>query len=421
MAVEHVCVIGLGYVGLPTAAVLASRGIRVTGVDVNPRTVDSINAGKPHIIEPDLDMVVHGAVSSGQLTARTEPVSADAFIIAVPTPFTDDRQPDLSFLQAATQAIAGVLKKGDLVVVESTVPVGATRQVGAWLAEARSDLDFPDPDNPDAAHDICIAHSPERVLPGRVLLELVRNDRVIGGLGDDCAACTKALYATVVEGEMHLTTAATAELVKLSENAYRDVNIAFANELANVAEPLGIDVNDVVRLANYHPRVQILNPGPGVGGHCIAVDPWFIVASAPERTPLIQAARAVNDGRPATIAEQIAALPSVGTGGAVACLGLSYKADIDDLRESPSIHVVQELRKRVGNPIHVVEPHIDALPRQLDGLADTCLSSLSDALAAADAVILLTDHKVFTALTLAELNGKDVVDTRGVWKFRKPN
>lgn len=416
MAFNHVCVIGLGYVGLPTAAVLASRGIRVTGVDVNPRTVESINAGKPHIIEPDLDMVVHGAVSNGQLQARTEPVEAEAFIIAVPTPFTDDHKPDLSYLRAATSAIAPVLKKGDLVVVESTVPVGATHQVGLWLTELRNDLVFPDPAAPDTPHDVCIAHSPERVLPGRVLLELVRNDRVIGGLGHDCAKFTKTLYSAVVEGDMHLTTAATAELVKLSENAYRDVNIAFANELANVAEPLGIEVRDVIRLANYHPRVKILNPGPGVGGHCIAVDPWFIAATAPDRTPLIQAARRVNDGRPAAIAEQTAALPSVQSGAAIACLGLSYKADIDDLRESPSVHVVEEIRKRISNTILVVEPHVDTLPDPLATLADVSLSTLDEALAKAGAVVLLTDHKVFLEITGGQLAGMDIIDTRGAWK-----
>ncbi|WNK01210.1 UDP-N-acetyl-D-mannosamine dehydrogenase [Thalassospiraceae bacterium LMO-JJ14] len=415
MAVEHVCVIGLGYVGLPTAAVLASRGIRVTGVDVNPKTVGSINAGKPHIIEPDLDMVVHGAVSKGQLTARTEPVEADAFIIAVPTPFADGHKPDLSYLQSATEAIAPGLKKDDLVVVESTVPVGATLQVRNWLAGLRSDLSFPDPDRPDDAHDVCIAHSPERVLPGRVLLELVRNDRVIGGLGHDCAACTKALYSIAVEGEMHLTTAATAELVKLSENAYRDVNIAFANELANVAGPLGINVREVVKLANYHPRVNILNPGPGVGGHCIAVDPWFIASTAPDRTPLIQTARRVNDARPAAIAEQISALASVQGGATIACFGLSYKADIDDLRESPSIHVVEELRKRLANPILVIEPHIEALPESLAGLPAVSISSIEAALKTAACLVLLTDHRAFSAVRDEDLSGKDVIDTRGFW------
>ena len=415
MAYDHVCVVGLGYVGLPTAAVLASRGIRVTGVDVNPRTVESINAGQPHIIEPDLDMVVHGAVSKGQLSARTEPVEADAFIIAVPTPFDDDRKPDLSYLEAATHAIASVLKKGDLVVVESTVPVGATQQVALWLAADRPDLQMPDLKMPDAAHDICIAHSPERVLPGRVLLELVRNDRVIGGLADDCAARTATLYSAVVEGEMHLTTAPTAELVKLSENAFRDVNIAFANELANVAEPLDIDVRDVVRLANHHPRVNILSPGPGVGGHCIAVDPWFIAATAPDRTPLIQTARNVNDARPGVIAKQIAALPSVKSGAAIACLGLSYKADIDDLRESPSIHVVIALRKLVDNPIIVVEPHIDTLPTTLSALKGICLMAFDEAITDAGAIALLTDHKAFTRDNSDALNGKDILDTRGAW------
>jgi len=417
MVYDHVCVVGLGYVGLPTAAVLASRGIRVTGVDVNPKTVASINAGQPHIIETDLDMVVHGAVSKGQLSARIDSVEADAFIIAVPTPFDENHKPDLSYLEAATHAIAPVLKKGDLVVVESTVPIGATQQVASWLAADRPDLKMPELSNPTAAHDICIAHSPERVLPGRVLLELVNNDRVIGGLGDDCAERTASLYAVVVEGEMHLTTAPTAELVKLAENAYRDVNIAFANELANVADPLGINVRDVVRLANHHPRVNILSPGPGVGGHCIAVDPWFIAATAPELTPLIQTARHVNDGRPAVIAKQIASLTSVKNGAPIACLGLSYKADIDDLRESPSIHVVTELRNLVDNPIIVVEPHTEVLPKSLAALADTRLMPFDEAVAEAGAIVLLTDHKAFSIGNGEALKGKDVLNTRGAWSI----
>jgi len=417
MVYDHVCVVGLGYVGLPTAAVLASRGIRVTGVDVNPKTVASINAGQPHIIETDLDMVVHGAVSKGQLSARIDSVEADAFIIAVPTPFDENHKPDLSYLEAATHAIAPVLKKGDLVVVESTVPIGATQQVASWLAADRPDLKMPELSNPTAAHDICIAHSPERVLPGRVLLELVNNDRVIGGLGDDCAERTASLYAVVVEGEMHLTTAPTAELVKLAENAYRDVNIAFANELANVADPLGINVRDVVRLANHHPRVNILSPGPGVGGHCIAVDPWFIAATAPERTPLIQTARHVNDGRPAVIAKQIASLTSVKNGAPIACLGLSYKADIDDLRESPSIHVVTELRNLVDNLIIVVEPHTEVLPKSLAALADTRLMPFDEAVAEAGAIVLLTDHKAFSIGNGEALKGKDVLNTRGAWSI----
>lgn len=417
MPVKHVCLIGLGYVGLPTAAVLASRGVRVTGVDINPATVESINAGRPHIIEPDLDMVVHGAVSAGKLTATTTPVEADAFIIAVPTPFDDDRQPDLSYLRAAATSIAPVLKVGDLVVIESTVPVGATAEVGRWLQAARPDLKMPDPEHPESQHDVCISHSPERVLPGRVLLELVRNDRVIGGLGDDCAQHTASLYGTVVEGEMHLTTAPTAELVKLSENAFRDVNIAFANELANVAGPLNIDVGEVVRLANHHPRVNILKPGPGVGGHCIAVDPWFIVASAPDRTPLIRTARNVNDGRPTVIASEVAALGQVQAGATVACLGLSYKADIDDLRESPSIHAVIALRQLIDNEILIVEPHTASLPAALVNLDNVRLVPFEDALSAAGAVVLLTDHKLFTQANPSLFEGKDILDSRGALKL----
>ena len=415
MAVDHVCVVGLGYVGLPTAAVLASRGIQVTGVDTNPTTVETINNGKPHIVEPDLDMVVYGAVSAGKLTASASAVPADAFILAVPTPFDADRKPDLQHLQAATHAIADILKVGDLVIVESTVPVGATAQVGAWLAEARPDLKIPVSDDPSAEHDICISHSPERVLPGQVLLELVRNDRVIGGLGHDCAQKTADLYRAFVEGEMHLTDAKTAELVKLSENAYRDVNIAFANELANVAEPLGINVREVIELANRHPRVNVLNPGPGVGGHCIAVDPWFIVATDPENTPLIRTAREVNDGRPATIAIQIANTDGAKAGGVIACLGLSYKADIDDLRESPSIEVIKQVRQLIKNQILVVEPNVDELPASLQDIDGIKLVSLDQCLEEAAVLVLLTDHRVFKSIPTDILEAKDTIDTRGVW------
>ena len=415
MAFEHVCVVGLGYVGLPTAAVLASRGIKVTGVDTNPSTVETINNGKPHIVEPDLDMIVHGAVSTGKLSASAEPTSADAFILAVPTPFDADHKPDLKHLRAATQAIAGFLKAGDLVVVESTVPVGATAQVSTWLAEARPDLTMPSDNTPSADHDIFISHSPERVLPGQVLLELVRNDRVIGGLGRNCAQKTADLYGTFVEGEMHLTDAKTAELVKLSENAYRDVNIAFANELANVAEPLGINAREVIALANRHPRVNVLSPGPGVGGHCIAVDPWFIVATDPENTPLIKTARNVNDGRPKTIADQIVELPNAKNGGVIACLGLSYKADIDDLRESPSISVIENLRQLVNNDILIVEPNISKLPSSLAALSNVSLVSLDQGLETASVVVLLTDHRVFSSVSEKILETKEVLDTRGIW------
>ena len=291
-AFNKICVIGLGYVGLPTAAVFASRGVEVLGVDINDHAVELINDGKVHIVEPDLDILVKGAVAAGKLSAQTTPEPADAFIIAVPTPFKENKKPDLKFVKAAVESLAPVLKKGDLVVIESTCPVGTTDSASHWISESRPDLSFPHAAGDSA--DINVAHSPERVLPGRVLIELVRNDRVVGGVSHACAIRTQQLYRIAVEGECLLTTARTAELVKLSENAYRDVNIAFANELSLVCDELDIDAWEAIRLANHHPRVNILTPGPGVGGHCIAVDPWFIVNSAPEQTPLIKAARLVK-------------------------------------------------------------------------------------------------------------------------------
>jgi len=325
---SSVCVIGLGYVGLPTAAVLASRGLNVLGVDIDERAVALINEGKVHIIEPDLDILVNGAVATGKLRASTAPEPADAFIIAVPTPFTDGRVPDLSFIEAAVDSLAQVLKAGDLIIIESTSPVGTTEMVSEKLAAAHSDLAFPHAAGDDA--DIQIAHSPERVLPGKVLMELVRNDRVIGGISQRCAERAVQLYKVAVDGQCLTTTARTAELVKLTENAYRDVNIAFANEISLVCDELDIDVWETLELANHHPRVNILNPGPGVGGHCIAVDPWFIVHSAPDATPLIRSARQVNDGKPAAIADKIVAAAETFSQPVIAFLGLAYKANIDD-------------------------------------------------------------------------------------------
>ncbi len=415
---RSVCVIGLGYVGLPTAAVFASRGLDVLGVDIDAETVAVVNAGKVPIVEPELDTLVSGAVAKGSLRAAVAPSGADAFIIAVPTPFKDGHKPDLSYVEAATRALAPHLAAGNLVVVESTVPVGTTESVSRWLAEARPDLSFPHDAGETA--DVFVAHSPERVLPGRVLIELVANDRVIGGITARCAERARALYAVAVQGELHRTTARTAELVKLAENAYRDVNIAFANELSLVSDKLGVDVWEAVTLANRHPRVQILNPGPGVGGHCIAVDPWFIVDSAPEETRLIQTARAINDAKPAHIARQVVAgLKERGSSpdtAVVACLGLAYKADIDDLRQSPSVDAVRELAALgVGNLL-VVEPHVDVLPAALAAMAGVTLVDLDAAIEAADAVVLLTDHQPFRRLAPERLNGKVVFDTRGAWR-----
>lgn len=409
---NKVSVIGLGYVGLPTAAIIASRGINVTGVDVNSQTVETINKGEIHIVEPDLDILVRSAVTSGNLRATTTPEPADAFIIAVPTPFKEGNKPDLTFLQHASDALAPVLKKGDLVILESTSPVGTTQQISTWLSAARPDLSFPSPDNTDP--DICVAHSPERVLPGRVLIELVNNDRVIGGLSNICSKRAKDLYSLFVNGTCHLTNARTAELVKLAENAYRDTNIAFANEMSLVCDKLDVDVWNMIDLANLHPRVEILKPGPGVGGHCIAVDPWFIVDSAPAQTPLIQATRKVNDGKPNWVIDQ--ALNAAQKGSAIACLGLAYKADIDDLRESPAMDIVGSLAARHDGPILVAEPNISELPTTLAARENITLTTFENAVQQASTVVVLTDHREFKEVDPSLLEGKKIIDTRGIWR-----
>ncbi len=412
---EKVSVIGLGYVGLPTAAIIANRGINVTGIDVNSQTVETINKGEIHIVEPDLDILVRSAVASGHFRAATSPEPADAFIIAVPTPFKENNKPDLTYLEQACTALAPVLKKGDLVVLESTSPVGTTKQIASWLAAARPDLSFPNIDNAkDGDPDICVAHSPERVLPGRVLIELVDNDRVIGGLSEICSHRARDLYALFVNGTCHLTNAHTAELVKLAENAYRDTNIAFANEMSLVCDKLDVDVWSMIELANLHPRVEILKPGPGVGGHCIAVDPWFIVDSAPEQTPLIQASRKVNDGKPNWVIEQ--ALNATKPGSAIACLGLAYKADIDDLRESPAMEIVEKLATRHNGDILIVEPNISKLPSPLKNQKNTKYCNYNQAVQQADTVIILTDHREFKEADLTLLTGKRIIDTRGIWR-----
>ena len=411
---EKICVVGLGYVGLPTAAMIAGRGVQVIGVDINTDSVETINRGRIHIVEPGLEDLVNGAVTSGNLKAALAPEAADAFIIAVPTPFTDGHKPDLSHLRAAANALARVLKEGDLIVIESTSPVGTTRAFSQWLASHRPDLTFPH-DSGEKAR-VAVAHSPERVLPGNVLRELARNDRVVGGLSPRCSARAVELYQIFVEGECLITDAATAELVKLAENSYRDVNIAFANELSRVAGRLGVDVWDVVELANRHPRVDILKPGPGVGGHCIAVDPWFIVDSAPDETDLIRAARRVNDAKPAYIARLVLDAAQGRDRPAVACLGLSYKAETDDLRQSPAVEIVRLLADGLKGDILVVEPHVNAIPESLEGLAGVRLVDLEEAISKAQIVVLLTDHAAFSSMDKSMLQGKAVIDTRGAWR-----
>jgi UDP-N-acetyl-D-mannosaminuronic acid dehydrogenase len=413
-ATKRICVLGLGYVGLPVAGALASRGFEVIGVDVAPRIVDIINTGKIHIVEPDLDMVVQAAVSAGKLRATLQAELADVFIIAVPTPFKDNHNPDVSYVRAATAAIAPLLRKGNLVILESTSPVGTTEQICAWIGAARADLVMPEADREDA--DIRIAHCPERVLPGSVLRELVDNDRIIGGISPSCAEFAASLYRSFVRGDIHLTNARTAELAKLVENAYRDVNIAFANELSNVCDKLDVNVWDLIALANKHPRVNILSPGPGVGGHCIAVDPWFIVAAAPQSTPVIRAARGVNDGKPDRVFEKVKSAADRLRSPVIACLGLSYKADIDDLRESPALHIVERLAAEKIGELLVVEPNVKQLPPSLKGAAGVRLVELREALSAADIVVLLVDHRQFKRVDRDLLKPKITIDTRGIWR-----
>lgn len=414
-----VSIIGLGYIGLPTAAVFASRKVKVIGVDVNQHAVDTINRGEIHIVEPDLSMVVHAAVKEGYLRATTRPEPADAFLIAVPTPFKDGpagpHHPDLGYIEAAAKSIAPVLKKGDLVILESTSPVGATEQMAAWMAEARPDLSFPQTHG--EASDVCVAHCPERVLPGHVLRELVQNDRVIGGMTPKCSAAAARLYKIFVQGECAITNARTAEMCKLTENSFRDVNIAFANELSIICDKLDINIWELIELANRHPRVKILQPGPGVGGHCIAVDPWFIVSSVPETAKLIRTAREVNDLKPYWVLDKVrtaiggylmACPDKTASDLTLAVYGLAFKPDIDDLRESPALAIAAILAREHAGPLIVIEPNITDLPDTLSQMNVT----LSLDAAAADIHVLLIDHKPFKEM--ARPDGI-VIDTRGVW------
>ncbi|MCC2521763.1 UDP-N-acetyl-D-mannosamine dehydrogenase VpsB [Vibrio coralliilyticus] len=409
---NKVSVVGLGYIGLPTAAVIASRGIEVIGIDVNQHAVDTINQGEIHIVEPDLDIVVRSAVMTGKLKATTVPEAADAYMVAVPTPFKgDNHEPDLSYIESAAKAIAPVLEKGNLVVLESTSPVGATEKMAGWLAEARPDLTFPQQSG-DAA-DIKVAHCPERVLPGYVLQELVSNDRVIGGMSDACNKRAVELYQTFVRGECILTNSRTAEMAKLTENSFRDVNIAFANELSLICEKLKINVWELIKLSNRHPRVNILNPGPGVGGHCIAVDPWFIVNSCPDEAKVIAMAREVNDGKPLWVIDQVKQAADEFKKPVIACLGLAFKADIDDLRESPALDITTKLANESVGQVIAVEPNISSLPENLVK-AGVEFMDLERALEVANVVVVLVDHKQFKAADKLAFSKKVVIDTRGV-------
>ncbi|MGV2989269.1 UDP-N-acetyl-D-mannosamine dehydrogenase [Vibrio sp. E150_011] len=422
MSFETISVIGLGYIGLPTAAMFASRKKKVIGVDVNPATVDTINRGEIHIVEPDLDMIVHAAVSEGYLKAVKTPEPADAFLIAVPTPFhdyldSDVPQPDLKYIEAATMAIAPVLKKGDLVILESTSPVGTTEKLAEWLAEARPDLSFPQQSGEHA--DINIAHCPERVLPGHVVRELVDNDRVIGGITNKCSLRSIELYKTFVKGECVVTNARTAEMAKLTENSCRDVQIAFANELSLICDKLDINVWELISLANRHPRINILQPGPGVGGHCIAVDPWFIVSKTPEEAQLIHTARKVNDAKPQWVIEKVmlavadflqANPEKRAKDVTIACYGLAFKPDIDDLRESPAMNIALQIEDMHAGKILLIEPNIKLLPSVFRKAQLVEFDKIDETV---DVQVMLVDHKEFKHGNETKIRS---VDTKGIWK-----
>lgn len=422
MSFETISVIGLGYIGLPTAAMFAAYGKKVIGVDVNQHAVDTINRGEIHIVEPDLDAIVHKAVNDEKLKAVLTPEPADAFLIAVPTPFLpteneeDIPEPDLKYIQAAAKAVAPVLKRGDLVILESTSPVGATEKMADWLSEYRTDLTFPKTHDEDS--DIRIAHCPERVLPGHVVRELVENDRVIGGLTNKCSEQAVELYKTFVKGDCVITNARTAEMAKLTENSCRDVQIAFANELSIICDKLDINVWELISLANRHPRINILQPGPGVGGHCIAVDPWFIVSKTPEEAKIIHTARLVNDAKPEWVVNKVKLAladflqvnpDKTAKDVTIACYGLAFKPDIDDLRESPALKIAQAVASFHSGVTLGVEPNISSLPKSVSNIK---LIEFELAIETADINLLLVDHAEFKN---SQTPSSHIIDTKGIW------
>lgn len=410
---KKVSVIGLGYIGLPTAALIARSGFKVLGVDVSAHVVETVNSGRVHIEEVDLDGLVQGVVARGTLRASTQIEESDVFLIAVPTPVAEDRAPDISYVLEAARTLAGVLKAGDTIILESTSPVGTTEKVRDLLAQLRPDLKMPAKAGGTA--DVAIAYCPERVLPGRILVELINNDRCIGGITPRCARKALTFYRQFVRGECITTNARAAEMTKLVENSYRDVNIAFANELSVIADGMDLDVWEVIRLANRHPRVNILQPGPGVGGHCIAVDPWFIVHGDPGNARLIRTAREVNDAKIDHVFERASRLIDQMPGGEIACLGLAFKANIDDFRESPALRIAARLARRYGQRVKLVEPYADALPMDFAGTGAE-LIDIDSAIERCPIFIVLVDHDVFKSVPLDERADKHVYDTRGIWR-----
>lgn len=410
----EVVFVGLGYIGLPTAVVMANHGVRVHGVDVNASAVERIQRGEVTIVEPGLEEQLKQAVNSGRLTATTEMQHGDAFVIAVPTPFKENHEGDLTYIMSAAESIAPQLRGDETVILESTSPPRTTEKLAAKIMELRPDLSQDGADGKPIVH---FAYCPERILPGKALEELITNDRIIGGRTPEAARRAREVYASFCEGELLVTDDVTAEMSKLTENSFRDVNIAFANELSLIADNLGIDVWELIELANHHPRVNILQPGPGVGGHCIAVDPWFIVAADRENSNLIRTAREVNDGKPKWVIGQVEQACSHIDSPVIAALGLAFKANIDDLRESPAMNITKDLAKHVSHAtVLAVEPNVKELPKALQGLGNVEFADYQDAIERADVVLLLVDHDEFKTLPATALKGKAVVDTKGLWR-----
>ena len=393
-----ICVLGLGYIGLPTASLLATKGFQVTGIDIRQEVVETINKGEIHIVEPELDILVKSAVQSGKLVASLKPIESDIFILAVPTPFKNNFDPDLRFVEQATKSIAPFLKDENIVILESTSPVGTTELLNNWILESQVD-----------SIRLYFAHCPERVLPGHILRELIENDRIVGGLTPIATKKVAEFYRTFVSGKVLETNVRTAEMTKLVENSFRDVNIAFANELSMICDDLKIDTWELIRLANHHPRVNILQPGPGVGGHCIAVDPWFIVNSNPERSLIIKTARLVNDYKPKYVVKRILERASRLKKPVICCLGLTYKADIDDLRESPALAIAESVNLELDGKLVACEPNI-----QKDEIKGIKLLPLEEAIKAADIIVVLVNHREFLTLNPALFHEKIVIDTRGI-------
>ena len=416
MTNQTVAFVGLGYIGLPTAVVMANSGVDVTGVDVNEANVERINRGEVTIVEPGLEEELKQAIESGNFRATTSQVHAQTYIIAVPTPFTDTYDVDMKYIYSAAEAIAPQLKGDELVILESTSPPLTTKKMADKILELRPDLAADGSENTEGKPVVYFAHCPERILPGKAMEELRTNDRIIGGQTEEATRRATAVYATFCKAELLPTNDVTAEMAKLTENSFRDVNIAFANELSLIADKLGINVWELIDLANHHPRVNILQPGPGVGGHCIAVDPWFIVASDPENSKLIHTARKVNDGKPQWVINKVKEAVERTGASKVAVLGLAFKADIDDLRESPALNIAVDIAEELENiQFLIAEPNVQELPKRLKGFDNAELKDYEDAIAEADVVLLLVDHKEFKAFDTNKLEGKKVIDTKGLW------